>query len=118
MERLCLDCQSPIKGRADKKFCDDICRNNFNNLLKAEELVYLKQINQILKKNRKILKEECQERKIKIKRAQLVRRGFNFDYHTHIYLTKSGASYYFCYEYGYLSLGEMEVLIVKREGNE
>ena len=29
----CLQCDKVIRGRIDKKFCDDWCRNNFNNAL-------------------------------------------------------------------------------------
>jgi len=32
-ERLCLDCGEAIRGRADKKFCNDQCRSNYNNQL-------------------------------------------------------------------------------------
>ena len=27
-KRFCLDCGEPHKGRADQKFCNDLCRNN------------------------------------------------------------------------------------------
>ena len=27
--KLCLTCNKPVKGRTDKKFCDDYCRNNY-----------------------------------------------------------------------------------------
>ncbi|RYF12576.1 MAG: DUF2116 family Zn-ribbon domain-containing protein, partial [Flavobacteriales bacterium] len=37
MNRFCLDCNTEIKGRADKKFCDDQCRNNYNNRRKSED---------------------------------------------------------------------------------
>jgi len=115
MERLCLDCNTPIRGRADKKFCDDTCRSNFNNLLKAEDNSFLKQVNQILKKNREILKWKNPAGKIKVKREILLGNGFNFNYHTHTYSNKNGMTYFFCYEYGYLSLNNDEVLLVKRD---
>ncbi len=115
MERLCLDCNALIKGRADKKFCDDTCRSNFNNLLKAEDNSFLKQVNQILKKNREILKGKNPNGKIKVKREILLGKGFNFIYHTHTYSNKNGMIYFFCYEYGYLHLNNDEVLLVKRD---
>ncbi|WP_170122572.1 hypothetical protein [Mucilaginibacter oryzae] len=34
-ERVCLDCGTPLQGRADKKFCNDLGRNNYNNQLTA-----------------------------------------------------------------------------------
>ena len=31
MEKKCLECESPLVGRVDKKFCSDYCRNSYNN---------------------------------------------------------------------------------------
>lgn len=115
MERSCLDCGSPVVGRSDKKFCDDACRSNYNNKLHGEELSYLRQVNTILKKNRKILESLNPDGKIKIKIKKLHAEGFNFDYFTSIYETGKGNRYRFCYEFGYLLLSDEEVLLVKRE---
>lgn len=115
MERLCLDCNAVLNGRADKKFCDDPCRTNYNNRLRTEDNSFLKEVNRILKKNRDILHTNNPEGKTKIKRALLVRKGFDFNYHTHTYATQKGATYIFCYEYGYLPLENEEILLVKRE---
>ena len=115
MERFCLDCNDVLKGRADKKFCDDQCRSNYNNRLKADDLSFLKEVNQILKKNRSILKAKNPEGKTKIKKEALIRKGFDFNFHTHTYATQKGNTYIFCYEYGYLLLDHEEVLLVKRE---
>lgn len=115
MERLCLDCNSPIKGRADKKFCDDQCRSNYNNRLKSEQTFFVKQVNQILYKNRKILERFNPDGKAKLSAKKLAEAGFNFDYHTHIYQTQNGNNYIFCYEYGYLKLEQDLLLLVKKE---
>jgi hypothetical protein len=117
MERICLECQKPIKGRADKKFCDDNCRSSYNNLRKAADNNFVKSINQILKKNRSILKENNPTDKIKINRSRLVRQGYNFDFHTHTYTNKKEMTYFFCYEYGYLTLAHGEVLLVRKSGD-
>ena len=55
MERLCMECSTPVKGRADKKFCDDQCRSSYYNRTKMKEISVTKNINKILKKNRQIL---------------------------------------------------------------
>lgn len=115
MDRFCLDCNGLLKGRSDKKFCDDQCRSNYNNRLKADDHSFLKQVNGILKKNRAILMQKNPEGKTKIKREALIRKGFDFNFHTHTYATQKGTTYIFCYEYGYLSLENEEVLLVKRE---
>lgn len=111
MERLCLDCEQPIKGRIDKKFCDDVCRTSFNNRLKTTDRILLKEINSILRKNRKILKEKYAEGKTKIKRDLLIRKGFDFDYHTHI-TTTNAHTYFYCYEFGYLVLEDGDVDLI------
>ena len=115
MDRFCLDCNAVLKGRADKKFCDDQCRSNYNNRLKADDHSFLKQVNSILKKNRAILMAKNPEGKTKVKREALIRKGFDFNFHTHTYATKKGSTYVFCYEYGYLLLENEEVLLVRRE---
>ena len=66
MERLCLDCGEAVKGRTDKKFCDDSCRNNYNNRLKSENGIVFNRINSILKKNRTLLSKFNPDGKVKI----------------------------------------------------
>ena len=55
--KTCLACGKPLKGRVDKKFCDDYCRNNYNNQQKAKgsHSNFVRNINNTLLKNRKIL---------------------------------------------------------------
>ena len=31
MQKTCLSCGSKITGRADKKYCNDACKNDFHN---------------------------------------------------------------------------------------
>ena len=42
----------------------------------------------------------------------LEQMGFNFKFYTHQYRTDKGATYYFCYEWGYQVLDNGKVLIV------
>ena len=115
MERLCLDCGEAVKGRTDKKFCDDSCRNNYNNRLKSENGIVFNRINSILKKNRTLLSKFNPDGKVKISKKKMLNAGFNFDYFTHTYHTQNGKSYIFCYEFGYLALNDDDFLLVKRE---
>jgi predicted nucleic acid-binding Zn ribbon protein len=115
----CLCCQKPIKGRADKKFCDDYCRNNYNNQQKAKgnHSTYVRNINNALLKNRKILaslKGEKEEH-VKANKEKLITLGFSFKYLTHSFTNKDGKTYYWCYDYGYLPLDHDWYLIVKRK---
>lgn len=115
MEKKCLDCGRPISGRADKKFCDDGCRGNYNNKRYSEDNNYLRRVNSILKRNRKILEVLTTDGRTKVTWKTLMREGFNFEYITEMYETGKGLQYRFCYEYGYLLLEDGEVLLVKRK---
>lgn len=114
-KRLCLDCHEELRGRSDKKFCDDQCRSNFNNRLQSESTAFMRQVNSILKRNRRILEELNPDGKTRLSRKKLLAKGFNFNYFTNIYKTQTGKSYYFCYESGYLQLENEDILLVRRE---
>ena len=113
----CLACGKPIKGRADKKFCDDYCRNNYNNLQKTRgsHSNLVRNINNALLKNRKVLESILpeNEKTAKANHEKMQRLGFQFKYFTHVYTTKNGHTYYYCYDYGYMPLDNDWYLIVK-----
>ncbi len=115
--KICAECGEVIKGRADKRFCDDACRSVFNNKLNSDSSALMKNINNILRKNRRIIEEltPANEGKTTVGLKKLQDKGFNFNYHTHIYTTKAGAKYIFCYEYGYLALENDLYMLVKRK---
>jgi len=115
--RSCLACGKPLKGRLDKKFCDDYCRNSYNNQQNSDQNNFVRNVNNILRKNRRILEgmiPEGEEMK-KMPREKLSIDGFNFRYHTHQYQNQKGQTYFFNYEYGYLPLEGDWVLVVKRK---
>src|SRR5436190_980712 len=104
--KTCLTCSKTIRGRSDKKFCDDFCRNSFNNQLKSDRNNLVRNINGVLRKNRRILEELMDSRAdtVKTNREKLLQLGFEFNHFTHIYSNRKGSIYYFCYEFGYLPL--------------
>jgi hypothetical protein len=114
-KRQCPECGEVIKGRIDKKFCSDMCRNSFNNKMNADDNNFVRNINNALRKNRRILQQNLQGETSKITRQKLVDKGFNFSYHTNISTTRNQHKYVFCYEYGYLPLENDFILIVKRK---
>ena len=116
-ERKCLDCGEKLRGRADQKFCSDQCRNNYNNSLNSDSIAIVRNTNNALRKNRRILEEIVQEKKdgkgiTNLK--TLSKAGFNFDLITSIYTTKTGNVYYFCYEYGYQKLENDAFIVIQR----
>jgi len=112
-ERCCLECNDVLRGRADQKFCSDACRNTFNNRINNDSNSIIRNINNTLRKNRRILLNLLEQKKSKVKRETLMNKGYNFTYSTHSYTTKKGNHYFFCYDYGYLILEEELFFIVK-----
>lgn len=112
----CANCNKPVKGRTDKKFCDDWCRNAYNNQQSSQVPPLIRQVNNTLKRNRKLLQSQIPEGKsvVKIHRKKLSEQGFSFDYFTSLHTTQKGATYYFCYEYGYLLIENDCMLVVNR----
>jgi hypothetical protein len=103
-KRTCLECSEEFSGRTDKKFCSDMCRNAYNNMLNSDASNLVRNINNILRKNRRILLDLNPQGKTKVSRSRLLEKGFDFNYFTGIYTTQKGSVYYFCYEQGYLPL--------------
>lgn len=114
-EKACVECGTKIFGRYDKKFCSDQCRNSSNNKLNSESNNYIRNINNILRKNRRILAKLTPNGKSKSTKSKLNELGFDFGHFTNTYTTKAGTIYYFCYEYGYLELDNDWYALVKRD---
>lgn len=72
----------------------------------------IQKINATLRKNRTLLKQASPEGKTTLRREVLEMAGFDFRHFTHLYRTKQGNNYHFCYDYGYMLLAEEKVLIV------
>ncbi len=116
MDRTCLECEERIVGRIDKKFCSDQCRNAYNNKRNKDSKNLIRNINNRLRKNYRILESfPLKEGKTKTTRTRLLDNGFDFDFITNLYTTKKGTSYYFVYDLGYLPLENEYYMIVKRE---
>lgn len=115
MQKLCPECAEKIVGRIDKKFCSDYCRNAHNNKINKDSKNLIRNTNNRLRKNYRILELSNPNQKTKITRAKLIERGFDFNYFTSIYKTKVGTIYYFVYDQGYLPLEGDYYALVKRE---
>ncbi|MBU3011233.1 hypothetical protein KO506_07450 [Polaribacter vadi] len=113
--KLCLECQTPVKGRIDKKFCSDYCRNSYNNKVNKDSKNLIRNINNRLRKNHKILSELNVSGKTKVTRTKLYNNGFDFNFFTSIYKTKTGNTYFYIYDQGYLALDNELFLLIKKE---
>ena len=114
---LCLSCSAVVNGRADKKFCNDYCRNEYNNGLKSTSTNLVRNINNALGKNRRIIEGliPAGQETAKANAERLLAKGFQFKYGTHSYTNKKGDVYFFCYDMGYLPLENDWYLLVKRK---
>jgi predicted nucleic acid-binding Zn ribbon protein len=114
--RTCLECGDKLVGRADKKFCSDSCRIAYNNRLNSDETNYMRNVNAVLRKNRRILQALNPTGKTRVSREKLLEKGFDFSYFTSQYKTREGSVYYYCYEQGYLELENNQfLLVIKKE---
>lgn len=113
--KTCLECGEKIMGRIDKKFCSDYCRNSYNNNVNKESKNLIRNINNRLKKNYKILSELNETGKTKTTRTKLYDMGFDFTLFTSIYTTKTGNTYFYVYDQGYLGLENDGFLLIKKE---
>lgn len=107
--KCCLHCGSEIKGRSDKKYCDDQCRSNFNNQQYSNSLSAVRNINYILRRNRQVLVGFVNGNKSsKVSFQVLVKKGFNPSYFTHTRVSSKGAEFRICYDVAFRILdGDM-----------
>jgi hypothetical protein len=112
----CLECGEKLIGRKDKKFCNDACRNAYNNQHNKVSVGLVRNIQNILRKNHKLLSAiHFVDGKAKSTRQKLAEQGFDFTYFTHFKVYKNGAEYRFVYDIGYKFLEDGWLLIVKKE---
>jgi hypothetical protein len=114
--KQCLLCEKSFRGRTDKKFCDDYCRNSYNNSRKMINNSEVRLVNNALAKNRKILEsisKELSSQYVKIKKENLVDRGYSFKYQTQMKKYKNGLFVQFCYDYYYFDLNQDWMVVAK-----
>lgn len=113
--KTCLECDNTFVGRVDKKFCSDMCRNAYNNRQNKDATNLIRNVNNRLRKNWRILEKLNPTEKCKISKQKLDIEGFDFNTFTSIYTTKTGNVYYFVYNQGYLKLENDYFALVKRK---
>lgn len=115
-ERRCLSCGHILYGRADKKFCNDSCRNTWNNRVRhrATSAVYM--VNTILKRNRNLLQDALPNgtSTARIRKIQLEAQGFNPGFFTGASKRRNGSLVFLCYEFGFSIAGECYNVMKRR----
>lgn len=115
-KKRCLECGEEFVGRVDKKFCSDSCRNSYNNQRNKDQNNLMRNINNQLRKNYRILSGLNTTGKTKIPKTKLLEKGFVLSLFTSIIETQSGGIYYFVYDQGYLYIDDEWMLLVKKKG--
>lgn len=115
--KYCTYCDKQIRGRSDKKFCNDFCRSTYHYEINRNTSTLVHAINLSLRRNRRILKSFLQNttETVEVERHQLLVYGFNFMYFTHMKNSKSGNAYYFCYDFGYQIKAENTIVLMSQK---
>jgi len=75
----------------------------------------MRNVNNKLRKNYRILIALNVDGKSKTTRAKLLSKGFDFEFFTNILNTKTGNTYYFVYDQGYMALENDYYVLVKKD---
>lgn len=111
--KTCLDCGEKLRGRSDKKFCSDHCRNNYNNRINRDTNLFVRNIHNLLRRNRRILLDLYESGNRRVHRDALTVSGYNFGFFTHLVESEGGSVSWYCYEYGLTEIddGFVQILI-------
>jgi len=114
----CIVCNGLLRGRPDKKFCSKSCSNRFHSDKgKKQKAAIVNSVNQILRKNHKILLqlfEGDKRQKKKIDKLILAQLGFDFNYITGIYFNREGKLYHYVYDFAWMEFSNQEILLIRK----
>lgn len=111
--RCCAFCGRELTGRADKKFCDDTCRNNYAYRRNKYGDEVISKINKSLQNNRTVLRSMVRSGRKIVKKQTLVDNGFDFNVITGVYETHRKQDYKLLYDYAYRCISDEDVLVIK-----
>jgi len=111
----CAECGDKMLGREDKKFCSDGCRSTFNNKINKDSTNFMRNINNLLRRNYRILNELNTKGETTASRSELVNKGFDFEHFTGIRQTKKGQTYFFLYDQAYQNLSGEDYILIRKD---
>ena len=115
-QKTCPVCESPLKGRSDKKFCSTKCKSIHQYENRQEKEAFYLEVDRQLKTNRKILKTYNFRGFTTVRKELLIDDGFDPNFFSHYWKNSKGDIYLFVYDYGFLDLkksGKDKYLIVQ-----
>lgn len=99
--RFCLNCGLPVYGRADKKYCDDHCRNDFHNNKAVHNARLTRLTHRKLRRNYEILSGVIQAGVSEVPKDELLVYGFQINSVTESELREDGTMLYGIYDIHY-----------------
>ena len=82
----CPNCNEPVIGRNDKKFCSTYCKSSYHyKLAKGNADKLFTSIDKQLKLNRRVLKLYNKAGKATVRKEKLIEEGFNPNFFTHFW---------------------------------
>ena len=113
-KKCCENCGDSINGRSDKKFCNDYCRNAFNNKLSNGSAQQTRPIIAALIKNRRILQEAFKKNDGELlDKKTLAILGFDPRYCTE-HKQINGENYYFSFDVGFKDCENGQIRLLSR----
>jgi hypothetical protein len=113
--KSCLHCKDVLRGRSDKKFCNDSCRSAYNNMRYADYNSHVRKVNQRLRNNHKVLQQLLDDKSERlVNESALISAGFQFQFYTHVHLHPDGALFKVVYDSCYTTLERSMYYIARR----
>ncbi|TYA52668.1 hypothetical protein [Formosa maritima] len=109
-KKNCIACGKELKGRSDKRFCDQHCKSTYHYRRSLEEAPrFYNKVDNQLKLNRKILKQYNKAGKATVRASLIKEDGFDSNFFTHYWKNNKGDVYLFVYEFGFLKKQEHNI---------
>lgn len=118
--KQCLHCTKKIAGRTDKKFCNNHCRSSYHNHFYGDKSNYMRRVNGLLLRNRKILSDlfAMHRAGANVPLSELYLKGFSPSHFTHQQKKAKNQLYTYCYEFGYQITGKDCIKIIQQTSIE
>ena len=112
--RFCLNCGLPVYGRADKKYCDDHCRNDFHNNKAVHDARLTRHVHKQLRKNYEILSEVLEAGVSEVPKDELLVYGFQVRTVTESDLREDGTMLYGVYDIQYFEKANRMIEVYRK----
>lgn len=95
----CRWCDMPLQGRSDKRFCDIHCKNAWH--LWINKFGMKGPIIRVITANSRIIQSFLNHGSNLVTMNDLIRAGFNEQFHTSVWTSPDGECYTCCFNFGF-----------------